>query len=71
MSTDRCEPPTEHLGYEWHWLRHGDFKLPVRFESTGRPDIEPLWLLPNYHATPAWAHRAGWRYVAPAVPPEV
>lgn len=70
MSSERCEPPAEHRRHRWHWLRRGDDRLPVEFEDTGRADIEPLWLLPDSHGTPAWAYGAGWRYVAPAVPPE-
>ena len=80
MTAPRCEPPPEHRGVRWHWLvrertsgmRSQPKPFPADFQSTGRADIEPLWILPGIGggATPEWAYEIGYRYLAPAIPPE-
>lgn len=68
MSVDkieRCEPPAEHLGKRWHWLR------------TPSGEIEPalvnehgVWeILHDQPMGAVSAYADGWRYVGPCEEP--
>ena len=61
-----CEPPAEHAHHCWHWLVHEDGeRAPFRWDSYfGRWDVE----IDSY---PEDMADLGWRYLAPAVPPEL
>lgn len=65
-ATGRCEPPPEHQNKEWHWL----------VCDGGQPTIWPWiigfqrWLTPGALLTTEQVAHRGWRYVAPAIPPE-
>ena len=69
MASDvaRCEPPEERRGERWHWLKQAN-EEPTPWEWVKRVRV---WndggggiLLPEELA------RRGFRYIAPALPPE-
>lgn len=67
MSAATCEPPPEHRGHEFHWLRLGDEKPePANWHLSGD------WMLAGSSLLFTARHMAeqGWRYVAPAIPPQ-
>lgn len=62
-----CEPPEEHRGHEWHWLRLGDAKPEV---AMWYPSGD--WMLAGSSLlfTPGRMAELGWRYVAPCILPQ-
>ena len=64
-----CEPPPEHSGIRWHWLRHINAAepRPMRYDIQANPGIFPIW---HDLGTGQWAYLMGWRYVAPCIIPE-
>ena len=62
----RCEPPEEYRYFPWHWLRHPRGHLmPWQWIAKG-------WRVTDGapHRRPAALWRHGYRYYAPAIPPE-
>lgn len=68
MATETCEPPPEHRGHRWHWLRNQDGEVEAAYLV--RPQA---WM--TVGSTQVFSARymsdRGWRYVGPAIPPAV
>ena len=68
MNAPRCEPPPEHRGVRWHWLVRDQRIGPEVFDwdnETGR------WWRGLNDYKPNKMAALGFRYLAPAIPPEV
>lgn len=68
MASERVEPPAEHRGVRWHWLRSDAWTQPAMWiKPPGRPGY---WLIDGADETP---ENVAWRrfvYLAPCIPPE-
>lgn len=66
--TTACQPPSEHAHHEWHWLQSAGGEFIVRAWNRGfwgdGAHLGGVWT-PAERLT-GW----GWKYHAPAVPPE-
>jgi hypothetical protein len=68
--TATCEPPPEHRGVEWHWLRFEGLVSTTLPKRWVRASDGGLWDWGPWCATGENVHRDGWRYVGPARPPK-
>lgn len=65
--TATCEPPPEHRGHRWHWLRYRSHPCePCEWREDKWVTFGERGLLPS-----GLLYRSGWRYVGPAIPPAV
>lgn len=68
VTADRatCEPPQEHRDKPFHWIGYkSQPPEPVHW-------YRDKWVMLGHdgHTSPEDMYRTGWRYVAPAVPPQ-
>ena len=70
MTAPRCEPPPEHRGVRWHGIVLGS-KPPIiaEWDDDDLPGI-PWWCQEDWQSVEDMT-KAGYRYLAPAIPPEV
>ena len=63
----RCEPPEEHRGKRWHWI-----KLGSRVECANWDVGRCMWWRVEWSdpQSPREMAMTGWRWLAPALPPE-
>jgi hypothetical protein len=62
-----CEPPPEHRGVEWHWLRHEPTQILIRVRWVSE---RRAYFSGDRHWSAAETYGCGYRYVGPARPPQ-
>ena len=65
MTPLRCEPPAEHRGHRWHWLRWMSEKPQIAAWSGFKWNV----IFETANFTPEQAAAYGYTYHAPAIPP--
>ena len=70
--TARCEPPPEYRAVRWHWLIRDEEYGPEPMRWAENSERSPgFWITRHWHYAPDEMAALGWRYLGPALPPEV